>query len=68
MIYTIKKRIKKLLGKIKTLKSWKKIEVRLYKTCQKRMPDQGVFTDKLNRSHLTFYNYDHRTKDIILPK
>ena len=32
------------------------------------MPDQGVFTDKLNRSHLTFYNYDHRTKDIILPK
>ena len=32
------------------------------------MPDQGVFTDKLHRSHLTFYNYDHRTKDIILPK
>ena len=46
----------------------KKIQVRLYKTCQKRMPDKGVFTYKLNRSHLTFFNYDHRTKDTILPK
>ena len=32
------------------------------------MLNKGVFTDKLNRSHLTFFNYNHRTKDIILPK
>ena len=32
------------------------------------MPDKGAFTDKLNRSLLTFVNYYHRTKDIILPK
>ena len=43
----------------------KKIQVRLYKTCQKRMPDKGVFTYKLNRSHLTFFNYDHRRETLF---
>ena len=32
------------------------------------MPDKGVFTYKLNRGHLTLFNYDHRTKDTILPE
>ena len=29
------------------------------------MPDKGVFTDKLNRSHLTFFNYTTRLKTLF---